>query len=162
MNWALQNSITFVLFCLVSRLLLYCDQTFQLQRVSWIEAVLFPSIYNNFVTFWSCESVVTLHLAANGVIQADQQKSQRKRTLDRQDQHVIISHLNQVLSWVKMLNNQNHRALSRIEYDENFEGGDRTSQKWLVTSLLVLVTLVVTNAISFSLKTDGCELLKRF
>ena len=61
-----------------------------------------------------------------------------------------------------MLNNQNHRALSRIEYDENFEGGDRTSQKWLVTSLLVLVTLVVTNAISFSLKTDGCELLKRF
>ena len=54
-----------------------------------------------------------------------------------------------------MLNNQNYRALSRIEYDENFEGGDRTSQKWLVTSLLVLVTLELTNAISFSLKTGA-------
>lgn len=40
----MQNSITFVLFYLISCLLLYCDQTFQLQLVRRIEAVVVSCI----------------------------------------------------------------------------------------------------------------------
>ena len=70
----MQNSITFVLFYLISCLLLYCDQTFQLQLVRRIEVVVVSCIETvpvcrTILLLSEIEkSVVTPDLAANGAM----------------------------------------------------------------------------------------------